>query len=260
MTRWSVGTVGFGYDDWRGAFYPHDLARPKWLSYYAEHFDFVELDTTFHALPTRERIEGWRDAVPRDFRFGVKATRTITHDRPLREAGEHLRDLAHVLRPMGEKLAVVLLQFPPALPVRLFEEWVDSILGNLIHDVPWRYAVEFRAPEWWEFPPLRAALREHRVALVAADVDGRVAPVAATTDFAYVRLIGVHGRYEPMDHERLDATPALRTWVDDVAASGVKHAYALLNNDYAGFAIGTANKFRALVDQPVAEFVRETLF
>lgn len=45
-----IGTCGWQYDDWRDAFYPHDLAKPKWLAAYAETFDTVERDNAFYRL------------------------------------------------------------------------------------------------------------------------------------------------------------------------------------------------------------------
>jgi uncharacterized protein YecE (DUF72 family) len=45
------GTMGFSYSDWARVFYPAGLKPGEYLSHYARHFDTVELDTTFHAVP-----------------------------------------------------------------------------------------------------------------------------------------------------------------------------------------------------------------
>ena len=78
--RWRLGTMGFSYGDWAGVFYPRGLKNVDWLAHYARHFNAVELDTTFHALPDRDRVRRWGDATPPDFRFAAKTPKGITHE------------------------------------------------------------------------------------------------------------------------------------------------------------------------------------
>src|SRR5437870_3166670 len=72
MADWRLGTMGFGYDDWSGPFYPRGLGRGEWLSFYGKHFNAVELDTTFHGAPDVTRVRRWAASVPDDFRFCAK--------------------------------------------------------------------------------------------------------------------------------------------------------------------------------------------
>ena len=48
-----VGTSGFSYAAWRGAFYPRSLKSGDMLAYYAQHLDTVDVDQVFqrHAGP-----------------------------------------------------------------------------------------------------------------------------------------------------------------------------------------------------------------
>ncbi len=80
-----VGTSGFDYKDWRGSFYPRFLKSGDRLAFYAEHFDTVELNVTFYRMPKAEAFRGWRDAVPDEFRFAVKASRYLTHIKRLED-------------------------------------------------------------------------------------------------------------------------------------------------------------------------------
>src|SRR4029453_14992059 len=110
-----VGTSGFDYKDWRGPFYPRFLKSRDRLAFYAEHFATVELNVTFYRMPKADAFRGWRDAVPDDFRFAVKASRYLTHTLRLLDpepAGEYLMERASLL---GDRLGVVLLQLPPTL-------------------------------------------------------------------------------------------------------------------------------------------------
>src|SRR5436190_23844928 len=64
---WRLGTMGFGYADWSGVFYPAGLKSSEYLSFYAKHFNSVELDTTFYATPDVARVKHWAASVPEDF-------------------------------------------------------------------------------------------------------------------------------------------------------------------------------------------------
>ena len=50
----SLGTSGWMYDDWRGQFYPEDLPKREWLSYYADRFSTVEINSAFYRTPSLE--------------------------------------------------------------------------------------------------------------------------------------------------------------------------------------------------------------
>ena len=53
--------MGFTDPDWESVFYPRDIKPGGHLAFYARYFDTVELDTTFHAEPTVERVRRWAD-------------------------------------------------------------------------------------------------------------------------------------------------------------------------------------------------------
>jgi hypothetical protein len=60
-----VGTCGFGYQEWRGRFYPLELPPSGWLAFYARVFDAVELPPSLAAAEGREplaRLLGGRPA------------------------------------------------------------------------------------------------------------------------------------------------------------------------------------------------------
>ena len=45
-----VGTSGWVYGGWRERFYPKGVPQRKWLQYYAQHFNTVELNATTYRL------------------------------------------------------------------------------------------------------------------------------------------------------------------------------------------------------------------
>ncbi len=252
MTRWRLGTIGFGYSDWKGAFYPDDVKPSDYLSFYAKHFDTLELDTTFHATPTPDRVKRWADAVPEEFRFCVKTPKDVTHGKPpLSQRLGAMLEFLEAVRGFGGKLGVVLLQFPPS-----FDTGDGRDLAKFLSDLPtdFRYALELRHASW-NTDATAALLRDHRCCRVAGDYFEDPWDVPATTDFYYVRWIGEHGRFPTLDREQVDVTERLEWWKQrlDETAKTVDTVWGMVNNDYSGFAVATANRMKRLVGLAVKE-------
>ena len=87
-----IGTSGWNYPTgkgtWTGVFYPPRRGRAKSfdeLSYYAEHFDTVEVNSTFYGQPRAEVTRAWADRTPAGFEFSVKLYQKFTHPRMFKE-------------------------------------------------------------------------------------------------------------------------------------------------------------------------------
>src|SRR5437763_16070634 len=83
-----IGCSGWNYKSWRGRFYPADLAASKWLRYYTDVFNTVEVNNTFYRLPEEPTFSAWRAQTPRSFVFAVKGSRFLTHMKRLRDPEE----------------------------------------------------------------------------------------------------------------------------------------------------------------------------
>ena len=68
-----LGTSSFTATGWRGSFYPKGLRPADYLSYYAQHFDTVEIDSTFYATPNVSVVRSWNAKTPQGFLFAAKA-------------------------------------------------------------------------------------------------------------------------------------------------------------------------------------------
>src|SRR5262249_1490564 len=79
----SIGTCGWSYADWAGVFYPEGLPAAEFLSYYAEQFQLVEVDSTFYRSPPVKTVAGWRDRTPDGFGFSLKVPQSIPHHKVL---------------------------------------------------------------------------------------------------------------------------------------------------------------------------------
>jgi uncharacterized protein YecE (DUF72 family) len=85
------------------------------LAYYAQHFDCVEINSSFYRSHRRETYQRWRDSTAARFRFAVKMPRSITHESGLRNARRELSGFFSEIEGLGPKLAVILIQLPPSL-------------------------------------------------------------------------------------------------------------------------------------------------
>lgn len=252
--KWHIGTIGFSYADWQKVFYPDDCRPGDYLAAYSTAFDSLELDTTFHSIPPTERVQKWADSVPPDFTFCVKTPKQITHDAPIAFGSSAMKQFLRTLRPMqqADKLGPILVQFSPLFPATEFPN-VEAFLKDLPTD--FRYALEFRNPSW-ENRRTHDLLKHYRCAWVAGDYGADPFPIRATTDFLFLRLIGIHEQYNKHDHERIDMTDRLTWWHEQALAAvaesptQVQRVYAFCTDDYAGHAPATANRLRAVVGLP----------
>jgi uncharacterized protein YecE (DUF72 family) len=178
-----VGTSGYNYPEWKGSFYPANLAAAKMLPYYAERFPTVEINYTFYRAPNEKILEGWNQATPERFKLTLKAPRRITHDARLRDCGDRVRQFLETAATLGPKLGVLLFQLPPNLKkdVALFDAFLDTFPPKVCA------AFEFRHESWLD-AEIYARLRASNLALCVADSERLSTPVEITADYGYFRL------------------------------------------------------------------------
>lgn len=249
-----LGTSGFSYDDWVGPFYPADLPKWAWLTYYAQQFDTVELNVTYYRLPDRRTVAGWVQRTPEGFLFSVKAHQSLTHDRE-RADFVGFRQSTEDLRQAG-KLACVLAQFPHSFhPVAANREYLHRLREGLA-DLP--VVVEFRDRAWLteETFALLSSLGLGFCCVDEPQLPGLMPPIArAAGPVAYVRF---HGRNADRwwQHEqpwqRYDYSypeSELREWVEKIRdlddRSEITLVYA--NNHYRGQSVDTIHMLRRLL-------------
>src|SRR6516165_2237437 len=204
-----IGISGWRYAPWRGVFYPQGLRQKDELAYAAQKFRTIEINGTFYGTQRPQSFDDWRETVPDDFMFAVKAPRFITHIRRLRDVETPLANfLASGVLRLEEKLGPVLWQFPPTF--RFSAERLDHFFALLPRDTEaaaamaehrsewlaeraWaktqhrrelRHAIEIRHQSFLD-PAFVALLRRHRVALVFADSVAWPYAEDVTADFVY---------------------------------------------------------------------------
>jgi len=211
-----TGTSGFSYPAWRGRFYPEDLPARDMLSFYARVLGTVEINHTFHRLPTAALLTGWARQVPLTFRFALKAPQRITHHLRLRDAGEITLHFCKLATTLGKRLGPLLFQLPPHL--RCDDERLAGFLDVLPPGI--EPAFEFRSDTWFN-DRTYALLEAHRAALCIADAEHLTTPAVATAPFGYLRL------------RRDDYGPAdLAAWAERIrAATRWKRVYVYFKHE-----------------------------
>ena len=160
-----IGTSGWVYPHWRERFYPKGLPQTRWLEYYSERFDTVELNNPFYRQPARATFERWRRAVPETFVYAVKLNRYLTHMKRLDVDRAMVARSYDTMAGLGPKAAVVLVQLPARFrfdPERLARFFAAVAPRRK------RHALEPRDASWLTDEAI-AVLREWRVALCVID-------------------------------------------------------------------------------------------
>jgi uncharacterized protein YecE (DUF72 family) len=223
-TKFRIGTASWtdpGFiEDW----YPPQLPKSQLLRWYAEHFNYVEINATFYAIPTARTVERWVRETPDDFLFDAKLPKALSRHRmqakflpldlrskvpnergyvTLTRKSEKLivQRFLHEIRPLSQakKLGAFLLQLSPSFQPKHHQlDELDSILDLL---APHRFAAELRNRAWVTGEQTEATLnyfRSRKITFVMVDAPESehftVMPgVNAVTNpkLAYFRL---HGR------------------------------------------------------------------
>ena len=125
-----------------------------------------------------------------------------------------------------------------------------------------RFAVEVRHHSWYTpgsvTPSLVALLRQHNTCWTSIEYPGVPNRILNTSNFLYIRWIGQHGSFTQHDRERLDRKENMQAWLEEISKfdSKVEALFGYFNNDYAGFAVGSAQRFKQLAGLASVDFAQ----
>jgi uncharacterized protein YecE (DUF72 family) len=221
-----IGTASWTDPGFVEGWYPKTMAAHERLAWYAQHFEMVEVNSTFYSVPDARTVERWCATTPDNFRFDVKLHQLFSFHSTQRKllppklqriaetdakgkvnASPKLQDalLESFLHPMSilqsaGKLGVFLLQLSPAFSPRKhglgeLEQLIEKLADYSL-------AIEFRNRNWAVDDQLRSTidfLRKHRVGFVNVDTSAAEHFSIMPPDlneitnpaFSYLRL---HGR------------------------------------------------------------------
>lgn len=290
-----IGTSGWSYPSgkgtWNGLFYPATRSRRAGtdrfdeLRFYAEHFETVEVNSTFYGQPRAEVTAGWSARTPPDFEFSLKLYQKFTHPKMFREAalrtapggeGALLDLLAQVtqsdiddfragIEPIASagKLGALLAQFPPSFkdsPVS--RDYLAQLLRRF---AGYSVAVELRHRSWSDaFADTLGLLNSFNAAWVQIDEPKfqfsiRQNDLPNITGFSYMRLhgrnVGQWWHHEHRDdrYDYLYSAEELKEFADTAGAAKelVKKTYLYTNNHFAAKSVVNAVMLKAQLGEPI---------
>jgi uncharacterized protein YecE (DUF72 family) len=292
-----IGTSGWNYatgrGTWNGIFYPPSRNRPKGfdeLTFYASHFNTVEVNTTFYGQPRAAVCRAWAERTPAGFEFSVKLYQKFTHPKMYEErvvgsmASEaaamadrewldaitkpHQADLDEFRRgidPLAEagKLGALLAQFPPSFKeIPASRDYVAALLRELSG---YPVAVELRHRSWSDrISETLALLNEFQAAWVQIDEPKfkfsiRQNYLPNVRGFYYMRLHGRnvaqwwrHDKSEDR-YDYLYTADELQEFSDtaDAARRLVKKLYLYTNNHFSAKSVANAAMIKQQLGEPL---------
>lgn len=215
----------------------HTHAFPETGSHlirYAQTFNCVEINSSFHRPHMRQTWERWAATTPADFRFAVKIPKTITHTAKLINTGAFLQTFLEQATGLGDKLGPLLIQLPPSLA---FDEGTAHEFFNTLRELHTAPAVLEPRHATWFTPAVDRLLRSFEIARVAADpakASPRAAKPGGYLGLRYFRLHGAPRTYYSEYSE---------TFLADLAATLQKSAaetWVIFDNTALGHATTNA--------------------
>jgi uncharacterized protein YecE (DUF72 family) len=292
MTAIRVGTSGWSYPTgegtWNGVFYPAAGQRRRGggkfdeLRFYAEHFDTVEVNSTFYRIPSAATAASWAKRTPPDFEFSLKLFQKFTHPEMFEKAtGADPFDLGQAdvdgfrsaIDPLASagKLGALLAQFPASFKnepnSRGYLEWLLEQFKQ------YQVAVELRHRSWSDDPQetlrmlaaFNAAWTQIDEPKFRFSIRQNLLPNVKT--FYYLRL---HGRNAAQwwKHEKsedrynyLYAASELKPFaeaVEEATRRDVKKAYLYANNHFSAKSVANAAILKHQLGQDVpGEYTEE---
>jgi uncharacterized protein YecE (DUF72 family) len=245
MARLFIGTSGWTYSSWKGAFYPETLPSKRYLEFYSREFDSTEVNYSFYHLPRPSTYEKWAAQVPKDFIFALKASRFITHVKRLIGIEEAWSTFVQNALALGSHLGPVLLQFPPSLRIdrKRLGAFLRAAQRPVARSHRLRLACEFRHDSWFT-EEIFSLLSRYNATLCVADSPRYPRQNVVTANFVYIRF---HGRTKLFaskysDAELAEEAKRIKRYLRDGLDT-----YVYFNNDALGYAVENARTLRQMI-------------
>ena len=242
MTEFWIGTSGWHYAWWKGAFYPPELPATAWLAHFAGLLSTVEINNSFYKNPSATTWEAWRDTAPECFRFAVKGSRWVTWNKLLLDVEGSLVRFLDGAKILGPKLGPVLYQLPPWFRRKPeHAERLEAFLAIIPADT--QAVFEFLHASWW-VDETYEQLNRHGAGFSFSDRHDKQFPLEVTGPLAYLRLhgpgAGIASNYSQVQIEQWAVRfDGLRTRAPTI--------YVYFDNDHNAYAAHNAIALRQLL-------------
>lgn len=236
--QYFIGCSGFYNNDWKDDFYPDTIPKKNWLHFYAQHFNSVEINSSFYRNPSLKSLQNWYGQTPENFLFSLKAPRNVTHYKRFADTGEELSLFyKNAAQGLKEKLGCVLFQLPPSL--HYTPEHLQSIINAV--NTSFTNAVEFRHNSWWR-QEVFDTLVEKQIIFCGIDYPGTLPKtVISNAGIVYYRF---HG--DPVLYKSLYAKEKLEAVASTIRQTK-KNAFIFFNNTWGNAALQNAKEMKQLM-------------
>lgn len=223
-----IGCSGYYNRHWKGVFYPEKMPPAQWLDFYCQHFNTLELNSTFYKFPTVKTLNTWFRKSPDDFIFSVKAPKLITHFKKFKDVTQLMDDFYLACQQgLEHKLGCTLFQLPPS--IRFEESKLNEIID--VMNPAFTNVIEFRHKSWWS-KKVYDALAQKQIIFCSVSHPSMPPSVVINSPISYMRLHGVPRMFYSSysDQDLLDLFNTLQK------KTKIKQAYLYFNNtaDIAG--------------------------
>ena len=226
-TKCYIGTSGWNYPHWKDKFYPTNIKKDDWLSFYSKKFNTTEINYSFYRWPTEKTMKDWYDNSPYHFEYTMKSPRMITHMKKLKNPEPWVDDFYDLTSILKEKIGCHLFQLPPNYKhtghnmgkLRKFIETLDKRKKNVI---------EFRDRSWWN-KDVYDLFKVNNIIFCNVSGLGMPDEIVKTSDIIYFRFHGNNYSTKYTDKE-------LRKHADKMKHIDAQRIYVHFNNDQNAFA------------------------
>lgn len=234
-----IGCSGFYNSSWKKSFYPEKLPSKKWFEYYSTQFNTLEINSSFYRYPKLQVLQKWVNDSPDDFKFSIKAPRTVTHYRRFINAEQPLLDFYNLISEgLKEKLGPVLFQLPASFTYT--PERLDLIIHSL--DPQFINVIEFRHTSWMQ-PEIYEILEKSGITYCSMSHPSLPDDLVITGSRAYIRFHGV-----PELYKSSYSAEYLSQWANAIKQERPEQCFIYFNNTITTAAIENAVTLRRLLE------------
>lgn len=141
-----IGTGGYADTDLIGTLYPYGTKKEDFLSIYSQHYDTLEINSTFHAPIGLKAFEGMVEKADGRLNFSVKLHQDFSHN--FTATKEQAQTFLNTLTPLNEHglLANLFVQFSTQFERTTANRRYLAELCQWFTGLP--LVIEFRHPSW----------------------------------------------------------------------------------------------------------------
>ena len=209
--------------------FPPPFENASRLTFYASHFNSIEINSSFYKIPKASTVANWSNSVPENFRFTFKLWKEITHAKDLEFRKEDIIAFFEAINAVNEKKGCLLIQFPPSIG-GAYAFQLERLLSYIKEADPvpdWKVAIEFRNNSWYE-EEIYELVDFYKATMVIQDIPRSATPLRdQKSAFLYLRFHGPTGNYRDSYSEDFlrDTAMLINDWIKEG-----KSVYAYFNN------------------------------